>query len=189
MFYVIIYVMEGKWELVGEGKHLIQLTRPPEKGNGGEKVSPVLSVGDVCRLLHRSRRQVYRYINRGNLKPCARILDQWLFAKEEVERFRTGKVPSSLRPLFWDVKLSDIDIRQHRDFVLSRVLEYGDFNAIRWALREYPRQELAQFLRGRGLEILSRRSWVFWTSQLGVKLPRGAQWSWRHQGRLWGDFS
>lgn len=179
--------MKGKWELVGQGKRLIQLTRPLEKGNGGGTVSPVLSVGDVCRLLHRSRRQVYRYINRGNLKPCARILDQWLFAKEEVERFQRDKLPLSFRPLFWDARLSDVDPQSHRDFVLSRILEYGDRDAIRWAFHEYPRREFMDFLKRRGPRLLSRRSLAFWASYLGVKFPaHSARRDWQQQAHRWG---
>ena len=161
--------MEGKWELVGEGKQLIQLIRSPEKGDGGGRVSPVLSVGDVCRLLHRSRRQVYRYIHRGSMKPCAHILGQWLFAKEEVERFQRERLPASFRPLFWDARLSDIDPGQHRDLILSRILEYGDTQAVRWALEKYRRREWVDFLTHRGARLLSARSWHFWVSYFRLR--------------------
>lgn len=178
--------MEGKWELIGEGKRLIQLTLSQEKGNRGETVSPVLSVGDVCRLLRRSRRQVYRYINRGNLKPCARILDQWLFAREEVERFQREKVPSSLRPLFWDVKLSDLDANRHRDFILARLLEYGDTKALRWARRCYSRNEFIDFLENRGADVLPIRVLLFWAKIFGAKKAEThAKSSWRRRASNW----
>lgn len=182
--------MKSTWHLAGEGRRLLSLAYSSEKGQGERKVSPVLSVGDVCRLLRRSRRQVYRYINGGNLKPCARIMDQWLFAKGEVERFQRDKLPLSFRPLFWDAKLSDVDPRSHRDFVLSRILEYGDRDAIRWAFHEYPRREFMDFLKKGASRLLSRRSLVFWTSYLGVKFPAyPARRDWQQQARRWGGLS
>lgn len=178
--------MEGRWVLVGEGKRLVRLTRSLENGQGKETVSPVLTVVEVCRILRRSRRQVYRYIHRGNLKPCVRILDQWLFAKEEVERFRRDRALTLLRPFFWDIKLSDLDTDRHRDFILARLLEYGDQKALRWARWRYSKNEFIDFLENRGADILPIRDLLFWAKMFGAKKAEAhARSSGRRRANTW----
>lgn len=156
------------------------------EGKPAEIVRPVLTVQEVCRRLKKSRRQVYRYLKAGRLRACARILGQWLFPQGEVERFLQSKVPLSLKPYFWDVQLSNLSIDHHRDFILGRLLEDGDRQALQWVFRTYARNLILGFLRRRGTELLSKKSWHFWSSQLGEKPKIHLKESWRSQGRRWG---
>jgi len=55
---------------------------------------------------------------------------------------------SFLIPLcFWDCDPAGIDLRAHRRFIIERVMEYGDDEAVRWLLRTYTHEELAEALR------------------------------------------
>jgi hypothetical protein len=149
-------------------------------------VHPVLTVRDACRRLGKSRRQLYRYLRTGRLRPCAQVLGQWLFSPAEVEAAASGGIPSRFRRLFWDVRLSDLSPPQHRDFILTRILEFGDQTALRWLFTAYPRKELVTFLEGRGAERLSRRTWNFWSLYLGPPRRTRRRRSWRSHGRAWG---
>lgn len=177
--------MKERWTLKGEGERLLELRGGLEPGRASA-ARPAVTVQEVCRLLKKSRRQVYRYVKAGRLKPRARILGQWLFSREEVDRFRNHPAPSFLKPLFWDVRLSDLSVDHHRDFILGRLLEWGDRQALQWLFRTYSREAILNFLRRRGTALLSRRSWHFWTLQFGRKPPRRQRGSWRLQGRRWG---
>lgn len=44
-------------------------------------------------------------------------------------------LPTMLRPLFWDCNFEQIDWEDGRDFIISRVLTCGEWEAIQW-LRE-----------------------------------------------------
>ncbi len=179
--------METRWVLKGAGERIQALTRV-DPGGRRQTVQPVLTVQHLCRLLRRSRRQVYRYLRSGRLQPCARILGQWLFDPEQADRFREQHLPFSLRPFFWDVRLSDLSAQRHRDFILSRLLEFGDRQAVRWALRTYPRDSIVAFLERRGASLLSKRAWIFWASQWGLRSRVGLN-RWRRRGRHWGGIS
>lgn len=181
--------MDGGWILAGSGDRLIRLTRLGADGKAMETVGPLLTVRTVSRRLRKSRRQVYRYFRTGRLTPCGRVLGQWLVAASELKRLARDRVPASLRPWFWDVPLSSLSRERHRDFILGRLLESGDWDAVRWALRSYQRDRVAAFLQRRGADVLSRRAWSFWASQLGVKGWRRAPVRWRHQGRRWGGLA
>jgi hypothetical protein len=78
-------------------------------------------------------------------------------------------VPAEFRPLFWDVRPEEIDPDAHAPFVLERLLEYGSLAAVRWTLRAYGRDRIADFLRGRGRRTLSRKTLAFWTLILGLE--------------------
>lgn len=180
--------MEGHWTLTGAGDRLLRFTRSRDRGGAAEPAEPLLTVREVCRRLRRSRRQVYRYLRDGRLQACARILGQWLFAEADVALFGRQPVPRRFAPLFWDVRLAQVDARRHRDFILGRVLEDGERDAVRWAFRTYPRAQVAAFLTGRGADLLSRRTWHFWAVQMGVDPRQPAGRPWRRRGRQWGGF-
>ncbi len=174
---------------MGEGERPSALLRPRGSGQPPKVIRPILTAEDVCRLLRRSKRQVYRYLKAGRLQPCARILGQWLFSAEEVRRFQRDRIPSFLKPFFWDARMADLSSEHHRDFILARVLESGDRKAVRWALRTYPKQTVLSFLKDRGKAALSERAQNFWLSVLGEALPRRDRPDWRRQGRRWGGIS
>ena len=178
--------MNDWWTLTGRGDRLLQLRCRRPDGRTEATVSPVLTVAEVCRRLRKSRRQVYRYLTAERLRPRAQILGQWLFDQAEVHRFARRGLPAFLRPLFWDVPLSSLDVDRHEELILGRLLEFGDRQAIGWVSRTYPRDRLAAFVRGRGQELLTRRAWGFWASLLGVPPRESRKARWRHRGRHWG---
>ncbi len=177
--------INSQWLLTGAGDQVLRLTRMVGMGRR-ETVSPVLTVRDVCRRLHKSRRQVYRYLTAGRLTPCARILGQWLFPESAIAQCARPGLPRFLKPLLWDVTLSSVDTTQHREFILARVLEYGDRAAVRWAFHTYPREAVTTFLQGRGRDLLSDRTWQFWALLLRLRGRGGVRPSWRAPGRRWG---
>lgn len=181
--------MNEQWVLAGVGPRVIRLTRLSRRGRRQETVSPVLTVTEVCRRLHKSRRHVYRYLQAGRLTPCARILGQWLFAPSEVARLTRRRLPVFLRPFFWDARLADLSVDRHRDFILARLLESGDRDAVAWALRAYPRDAVVAFLKGRGAELLSRRAWIFWAAVFRIGPGKRGRSAWRARGRHWGGIA
>jgi hypothetical protein len=64
--------------------------------------------------------------------------------------------------LFWDVDPDRIDLEEHRDFVLERVMVRGDWVASRWLIRAYPASTMAEFLDRRGARLPPREE-AFWS--------------------------
>jgi hypothetical protein len=48
--------------------------------------------------------------------------------------------------VFWDTRLEDIDLQKHRNFVITRVFEYGHLNELRALLKYYNRDEITHAL-------------------------------------------
>lgn len=182
--------MKTGWVLTGSGDRALRLVRLDPDDRKPDVISPVLTVKDVRRRLRKSQRQVYRYLHASRLKPCARILGQWLFSPEEVSRFARTRLPGWLRPFFWDTPLAGLSVEAHRDFILARLLEFGDRASIRWIFHTYPAPAVVEFLNGRGAEVLSRRTWRFWALLLGLQATRGIRRpGWRGRARHWGGIA
>jgi hypothetical protein len=79
------------------------------------------------------------------------------------------RLPESMRTLFWDVEFASIDPERHVSFIIERALEYGDDDAIRWIVREFPGTAIADTLRSS--RSLSRNTGRLWSLVLGI--PEG----------------
>lgn len=68
------------------------------------------------------------------------------------------------KSLFWDV--AEINPKKYPEFVIERILEYGDEKAVRWMLKNFDRSQIKEVLsRKRGL---SRRSANYWSFVFNV---------------------
>lgn len=52
------------------------------------------------------------------------------------------KLPSSFSEYFWDVDFKSIDPNKSSSFVIKRVLDRGNTAAIKWLLRNYPKEKI-----------------------------------------------
>ena len=77
------------------------------------------------------------------------------------------RLPLSLKKYFWDVKFEDIDLDKRRVYILKRILEYGDKEAVHWMWKNFKKSEIKYALTNfRGY---SQKSANFWAFILGVK--------------------
>jgi hypothetical protein len=77
-------------------------------------------------------------------------------------------LPEHLRSLFWDVDFDQLRVEGHERYVIERVLEYGDDEAIRWLRRTFSSSAIADTVR-RSRRI-SRRTANLWA--LVLDIPR-----------------
>ena len=168
----------------------LSLTRKSDGGlflETGGRTREVLTVAQAARLLGRTRRQVYRYIETGLLKPEAKLLGEWLLDAAEVEKAAlrppaVQPLPKRLGSLFPEYDLSKLNAGRDKTLVLSRVLENGGLDEIKWAFKRYSRGELSGFIKEDGARLLGSRSLRLWSLVLGAK-PEPVP-AWRNDG-IW----
>jgi len=68
-------------------------------------------------------------------------------------------LPKILKSYFWDVDFQNLDSRQYAQFVLARILNYGDEKALNWAKKHFSRNEIKKVLLSSRL--LDRKSFNF----------------------------
>ncbi len=70
------------------------------------------------------------------------------------------KAPKFLKKYFWDIDFDKLDVETHPQYVLGRILEYGDEQAIRWMMKRFDKDEVADILFH--YRTLSPKSANFW---------------------------
>ena len=79
------------------------------------------------------------------------------------EKSETTSVPPRFRSLFWDTSIDKIHIKRNARYIIERVLELGDVDAIEWLQRVYPARRIIDVLHlSRPLTEKSRIFWMLW---------------------------
>ena len=69
-------------------------------------------------------------------------------------------IPQYLRTLFWDTNLDTFNPSAFPEYTITRVLEYGDRDAVAWLRETFSEAEIVKVLRS--ARRLSRKSANFW---------------------------
>ncbi len=70
-------------------------------------------------------------------------------------------LPSFLRKYFWDIDFDGIVPEQRKTFILKRLLEYGDEQAVEWMKDNYSKNEIKEVLLScRGLSQKTQNYWA-----------------------------
>lgn len=92
----------------------------------------------------------------------------------------------NIKRFFWDVDPDDLDIRKNSEYIIARILEYGDIEAIAWMFKNFDKKKIREVLAtNRGF---SPRTTYFWKSFFNLRenqilcLKKSYQ---RMQKRLW----
>lgn len=70
-------------------------------------------------------------------------------------------LPKNIRKYFWDIDVKKEDWRSNPDFIIARVLEYGDFETIRWLIKTFGEKKIKEVVPGhRGFSPKSANLWA-----------------------------
>lgn len=72
----------------------------------------------------------------------------------------TYSFPASLAKYFWDIDTADIDVNTYRFYIIERLLEYGDEEALRWIQATYGKDAVIDVIKRS--KLLSRKSAYFY---------------------------
>jgi hypothetical protein len=82
------------------------------------------------------------------------------------DKRETSAIPVRFRPLFWDTSLSKIHIKRNARYIIERVLEFGNMDAVKWLQKVYPFQTIIDVLNMS--RIITEKSRNFWLTWFGV---------------------
>ncbi|MFW9914511.1 MAG: DUF6922 domain-containing protein [Candidatus Thorarchaeota archaeon] len=57
------------------------------------------------------------------------------------------EIPAFLHPLFWDTTFANIRLPDHQRYVIERILEFGDDQAIKWLKKNFTSSDIAATIR------------------------------------------
>jgi hypothetical protein len=96
------------------------------------------------------------------------------------------KLPHLLQICFWDYDFSALSWEKDRDFIIGRVLSYGNWDAVIWLrsrLEDHALREWIMHHQGRGL---SPRQLRFWQLILGLSHREVNSWLELQPRSFWG---
>lgn len=65
-----------------------------------------------------------------------------------------------LKKYFWDTDLERLDIKQHKRYILERILEMGDQQAVDWMFDNFSKEDILGVLKSS--RRISKKSLVYW---------------------------
>ena len=72
------------------------------------------------------------------------------------------RLPLFLKKYFWDVDFNKLDFKKRPEYIILRILEYGDIKTLRWLLKNTNKKKIKEIIiKYKGL---SPKSLYFWTS-------------------------
>lgn len=70
------------------------------------------------------------------------------------------KLPGFLQRYFWDADFRGLDENIYRDFIIGRILEYGDEKATNWLFKNFEKSKIEKTLaKKRGISPFSANYW------------------------------
>lgn len=110
--------------------------------------------------IREGRKVVHKYLGPVNSPQVVRIISE----KKEI-----SAIPDRFRPLFWDTRLSNIRIKRNARYIIERILEFGDMNALNWLQKVYSVQAIVDVLNlSRTISKKTRNFWIIWFGVVDV---------------------
>ncbi len=75
-------------------------------------------------------------------------------------------ISERIKRLFWDVDKDSVDMEKHRSYIIRRIMDFGNMDAVNWMLTAYTPDEIIKVVKkSRGL---SRKSATFWSVYFNI---------------------
>ncbi len=73
-----------------------------------------------------------------------------------------NKLPIQYKKYFWDCDFNNLDLIIHKEYILNRLLSFGDLSAIHFIFNNFSKNEIFEYLKIKGAKTLSRTNFLFW---------------------------
>jgi len=70
-------------------------------------------------------------------------------------------IAEHLRPFFWETDLSKINVEKNKQYIIERILELGDMDAVQWLFSNFSLGEIKKTLEKS--KSISKKSLNFWS--------------------------
>lgn len=70
-------------------------------------------------------------------------------------------LPKNFNRYFWEIDTTKLDTKKRAYYIIERILEYGDTEAVKWMLETYPKDIIIGVLKtSRALSLKSANYWA-----------------------------
>ncbi len=79
------------------------------------------------------------------------------------------QIPPAFKRFFWDVDFATLKLPEHENYVLGKLMGYGDRAAISWIIRAFDHGTISRYLERKGKYALDKKSYLFWEKVLRME--------------------
>jgi len=73
---------------------------------------------------------------------------------------------SILHPIFWDLDVEKLDLKENSRQIIERILEWGNTPQVHWMFKNYSKEEITEVVKGS--RQLSKKSANFWADYYNI---------------------
>lgn len=77
-----------------------------------------------------------------------------------------NQIPDHVKEFLWDINLETLNNETHYKFIIERVLEFGDEEALKWIQKEYEKSQILDVLKNS--KRISPKTGSFYALYFGV---------------------
>jgi len=81
---------------------------------------------------------------------------------------KTNPLPDTLYRFFWEYDQGVIDVHDHADLIMARLMARGNRHSMAWLRKMYPEKQISDFLLRKGWKILPLRELNYWSLVAGL---------------------
>lgn len=83
-----------------------------------------------------------------------------------------SKIPENIAPCFWSYNIEDIDLKKDKEMVITRILNYGSPERIKWLYSVYTEDDVRDVVLNPGRGKWFKKVLNFWETMLKIEIPK-----------------
>ncbi len=86
-----------------------------------------------------------------------------------------AKIPQKMKWLFWSYNIDSIDLRDDKDYIITQVLNHGNWQDLKWLFRAYSQKEIKEVVKNPGRGVWFEKVLNFWSTLFNIRFKKDIQ--------------
>lgn len=82
------------------------------------------------------------------------------------------KIPPYILRCLWSFDLSNLDLEKYKELLITQVLNYGDWQGVKWLYRNYSEEDIKWVVQHPHRGLWFKRVLNFWQVLLNIQIPK-----------------
>jgi hypothetical protein len=82
-----------------------------------------------------------------------------------------NRLPECIKTCLWSYDTTNLDIKKYKDTIITQVLNYGDWNAVKWLFKTYKPSDIKKSIRKPQRGMWFKDTINFWLIVFNIKIP------------------
>ncbi|MEA1963870.1 MAG: hypothetical protein U9O41_01905 [Candidatus Aerophobetes bacterium] len=83
-----------------------------------------------------------------------------------------SKIPPYIARCLWSFDLNNFDLEKHKELIITQVLNYGDWQGVKWLYKTYSEEEVKEVVKHPRRGLWFKKVLNFWQIMLKIKIPQ-----------------